>query len=62
MGRAGHDLNYLGWAGVLADTAPALPPSSRPTSPPARSAPSTQVLAALLERDRTGRGPGSQSR
>ena len=21
-GRAGHDLNYLGWAGVLADTAP----------------------------------------
>jgi len=24
--RAGHDLNYLGWAGVLADTAPALPP------------------------------------
>ncbi|MDX6483462.1 MAG: hypothetical protein QOE95_1233, partial [Gaiellaceae bacterium] len=24
--RAGHDLNYLGWAGVLEDTAPALPP------------------------------------
>ena len=24
--RAGHDLNYLGYAGVLADTAPALPP------------------------------------
>ena len=24
--RAGHDLNYLGWAGVLAATAPALPP------------------------------------
>src|SRR6266540_5393843 len=24
--RAGHDLNYLGWAGALADTAPALPP------------------------------------
>ena len=26
-GRAGHDLNYLGWAGVLADTAPAMPPT-----------------------------------
>ena len=24
--RAGHDLNYLGWAGALADTAPGLPP------------------------------------
>jgi alpha-methylacyl-CoA racemase len=24
--RAGHDLNYLGWAGVLEDTAPAVPP------------------------------------
>ena len=24
--RAGHDLNYLGWAGVLDDTAPGLPP------------------------------------
>ena len=25
--RAGHDVNYLGWAGVLADTAPAMPPT-----------------------------------
>src|SRR5438552_8774045 len=24
--HAGHDLNYLGYAGALADTAPALPP------------------------------------
>ena len=24
--RAGHDVNYLGWAGVLEDTAPGLPP------------------------------------
>src|SRR3954449_11981974 len=24
--RAGHDLNYLGWAGLLERTAPALPP------------------------------------
>ena len=26
VARAGHDLNYLGWAGVLEDTAPGLPP------------------------------------
>src|SRR5467141_1556886 len=26
MHDAGHDLNYLGYAGALADTAPALPP------------------------------------
>ena len=26
--RAGHDLNYLGWAGVLEDTAPGLPPAA----------------------------------
>jgi alpha-methylacyl-CoA racemase len=25
-GRAGHDLNYIGWAGLLEDTAPSLPP------------------------------------
>src|SRR6187397_2680575 len=25
--RAGHDLNYLGFAGVLADTAPGVPPT-----------------------------------
>ena len=36
--RAGHDLNYLGWAGVLEDTAPGLPRSSPPISPPGRSA------------------------
>src|ERR687888_321748 len=30
--QAGHDLNYLGYAGVLADTAPALPPVRSPTS------------------------------
>src|SRR5947209_13365622 len=24
--RAGHDLNYMGWAGALASTAPASPP------------------------------------
>ncbi len=54
--RAGHDLNYLGWAGALAATAPALPPvqaadlaagalGSRDRDP--RSAP---------DRERTGEG------
>ena len=38
-GQAGHDLNYLGYAGALADTAPALPRCRSPTSPPARRPP-----------------------
>jgi crotonobetainyl-CoA:carnitine CoA-transferase CaiB-like acyl-CoA transferase len=42
--RAGHDLNYQGWAGLLADTAPAVPPAVN------------RILAALLERGNTGRG------
>lgn len=53
--RVGHDLNYLGWAGVLADTAPASPPV-----PIAdfigSSAAVRDILAALYERERTGRG------
>jgi alpha-methylacyl-CoA racemase len=55
--RAGHDLNYLGWAGALAETAPSLPPL--PIADLAAGALSavTQILAALLERERTGRGP-----
>ena len=37
--RAGHDLNYLGWAGLLArHGAGAAAGAGRPTSPPARSA------------------------
>ena len=36
--RVGHDLNYLGWAGALEDTAPGLPPIRSPTSPRVRSA------------------------
>ena len=36
--RADHDLNYLGWAGVLADTAPVLPPCRSPISRLAHSA------------------------
>ena len=36
--RAGHDLNYLGWAGALADTAPGVPAGAgrRPRSRRAR--------------------------
>jgi alpha-methylacyl-CoA racemase len=54
--RAGHDLNYVGWAGLLTDTAPALPPA--PVGDLAGGAlfAVVEILAALLERGRTGRG------
>jgi crotonobetainyl-CoA:carnitine CoA-transferase CaiB-like acyl-CoA transferase len=52
---AGHDLNYQGWAGLLADTAPALPPVQIADLGAALRA-VAQVLAALLGRERTGRG------
>jgi alpha-methylacyl-CoA racemase len=55
--RAGHDVNYLGWAGVLEDTAPALPPIQIADLAAGALGAVTQVLAALLERTRTGRGP-----
>jgi alpha-methylacyl-CoA racemase len=54
--RAGHDLNYLGWAGVLEDTAPAWPPIQVADLAAGALGAVTQVLAALLERERTGRG------
>ena len=54
--RAGHDLNYLGWAGVLADTAPALPPVQPADLAAGALQTVVEVLAALLERQRTGRG------
>ena len=54
--RAGHDLNYLGWAGALADTAPALPPVQAADLGAGALAAVADVLAALLERERTGRG------
>jgi crotonobetainyl-CoA:carnitine CoA-transferase CaiB-like acyl-CoA transferase len=54
--RAGHDLNYLGWAGVLEDTAPALPPVQVADLAGGALGAVTQILAALLERERTGRG------
>jgi alpha-methylacyl-CoA racemase len=54
--RAGHDVNYLGWAGVLEDTAPALPPIQIADLAAGALGAVTQVLAALLARERTGRG------
>jgi len=54
--RAGHDLNYLGWAGVLDDTAPALPPVQVADLAAGALDAVAQILAALLERERTGRG------
>lgn len=55
-GRAGHDLNYLGWAGVLEDTAPGLPPVQIADLAAGAMGAVTEILAALLARERTGRG------
>jgi crotonobetainyl-CoA:carnitine CoA-transferase CaiB-like acyl-CoA transferase len=54
--RAGHDLNYLGWAGALWDTAPALPPLQIADLAAGALGAVAKILAALLERGRTGKG------
>jgi len=54
--RAGHDLNYQGWAGLLADTAPAMPPTQLADLAGGALTAVTRILASLLERERTGRG------
>jgi crotonobetainyl-CoA:carnitine CoA-transferase CaiB-like acyl-CoA transferase len=54
--RAGHDLNYLGWAGALEDTAPGLPPVQVADLSAGALGAVTSVLAGLLERARTGKG------
>jgi crotonobetainyl-CoA:carnitine CoA-transferase CaiB-like acyl-CoA transferase len=54
--RAGHDVNYLGWAGVLDDTAPGLAPVQIADLAAGALGAVTQVLAALLARERTGQG------
>ena len=47
--QAGHDLNYLGYAGVLADTAPALPPVQVADLAAGAQAAVIEILAALLD-------------
>jgi alpha-methylacyl-CoA racemase len=54
--RAGHDLNYAGWAGLLADTAPALPPVQVADIAGGSLFAVIEILAALLEREHTRRG------
>jgi crotonobetainyl-CoA:carnitine CoA-transferase CaiB-like acyl-CoA transferase len=54
--RAGHDVNYLGWAGVLEDTAPSLPPVQVADLAAGALGAVTRILAALLARERTGAG------
>ncbi len=54
--RAGHDLNYQGWAGLLADTAPAIPAAQLADLAAGSLVAVTKILAALLEREKTSRG------
>ena len=54
--RAGHDLNYVGWAGVLDPTAPALPPVQIADLAAGALGAVTEILSALLERTRTHKG------
>ncbi len=54
--RVGHDLNYMGWAGALKATAPAMPPLPIADLAAGALTAVTRILAALLERARSGRG------
>jgi alpha-methylacyl-CoA racemase len=54
--RAAHDVNYVGFAGLLDDTAPAMPPVQIADLAAGAYGAVTEILAALLERERTGRG------
>ena len=54
--RVGHDLNYMGWAGALAATAPAMPPLPIADLAAGALTAVTRILAALLERTQSGRG------
>jgi len=54
--RAGHDLNYQGWAGVLHDTAPGSPAVQVADLAAGSLGAVNEILAALLVRERTGTG------
>jgi crotonobetainyl-CoA:carnitine CoA-transferase CaiB-like acyl-CoA transferase len=54
--RVGHDLNYVGFAGLLDDTAPSLPPVQAADLAAGALGAVTSILAALLVRERTGEG------
>jgi alpha-methylacyl-CoA racemase len=54
--RVGHDLNYLGYAGVLADTAPAIPPLPIADLAAGSLSAVNQIVLALHDRQKTGRG------
>ena len=54
--RAGHDLNYLGWAGALEDTAPGWPPVQVADLSAGALGAVVRVLAALLSREKQGVG------
>ena len=54
-GDAGHDLNYLGYAGILADD-PVVPPVQIADLAGGAQAALVELLAALYERERTGSG------
>jgi crotonobetainyl-CoA:carnitine CoA-transferase CaiB-like acyl-CoA transferase len=54
--HAGHDLNYLGYAGALFDTAPTLPPIQVADLAAGAQGAVIEVLAGLIERERTGEG------
>ena len=54
--QAGHDLNYLGYAGVLADTAPALPPVQIADLAAGAQGAVIEILAALLDARAAGQG------
>lgn len=54
--RAGHDINYQGWAGVLHDTAPGSPGVPVADLAAGSLGAVNEILAALLARERTGAG------
>ena len=58
----GHDLNYVGWAGVLDDTAPALPPVQVADLAAGALGAVTEILAALLSVSARARAHTSSSR